>query len=99
MGESLIGKQQYSEALIYLRKAREIYHAQINWEKDPDLATALINMGVCLMELQESGDALNRFKESLKIFKKFPSSEHISRKIESIRSKIYKCSLKPPGRT
>ena len=93
MGECSIGKQQYAEALIYLQRAHKIYRTQINWENDPYLATTLNNMGICLIELQEYGDALSRFKESLKIFEKFSSNEHIPSKIESIRCKIDKCSL------
>ena len=46
------------------------------------------------MELQEYGDALNRFKQSLKIYEKFPLNEHIESKIESLRCKIDKCLLK-----
>ena len=94
MGECRIGTQQYAEALIYVQKAREIYQTQINWEKDTYIATALINMGICLMELQEHEDALNRFKESLKIYEKVSLNEHIASKIESVRCKIDKCSLR-----
>ena len=93
MGECLIGKQQYVEALIYLKKAHKIYQTQINWEKDPDFATTLNNMGICLIELQEYAHALNPFKALLEIYEKLPSNEHIASKIESIRSKIDECSL------
>ena len=94
MGECQMGKQQYAEALIYLRKSREIYRTQINWQKNPVLAAALNNMGTCLMELLEYTDALNLFKESLKIYETFPLNEHIAGKLESIRCKLNKCSLK-----
>ena len=52
MGECQIGKQQYAEALIYLQKAQNIYQTQINWEKDPNFATTLNNMSICMIELQ-----------------------------------------------
>ena len=94
MGEYLTGKQQYSEALIYLQKAGEIYETQINWEKDPYLATTLNNMGICLIELQEYADALNRLQRSLEIYEKLPLNEQIANIVESIRSKMNKCSLK-----
>ena len=94
MGESLMEKQQYSEALIYLQKAGEIYETQINWEKDPYLATTLNITGICLIELHEYADALNRVKRSLEIYEKLPLNEHIANIVESIRSKMVKCSLK-----
>ena len=89
-----MGKQQYSDALIYLQKAGEIYETQINWKKDPGLATTLNNIGICLIELQEYADALNRLKISLEIYEKLPLNEHIANIVESIRSKMNKCSLK-----
>ena len=93
MGEYLMGKQQYSEALIYLQKAGEIYETQINWEKDPDLATTLNITGICLIELQEYADALNRLKRSLEIYEKLPLNEHIANIVGSIRSKMNKRPL------
>ena len=94
MGEYLMEKQQYSEALIYLQKAGENYETEINWEKDPDLATTLNITGICLIELHEYADALNRLKRSLEIYEKLPLNEHIANIVESIRSKMDKCSLK-----
>ena len=47
MGECLIRKQQFVEALSYLKKTREIYQTQINWEQDSYLATTLNIMGIC----------------------------------------------------
>ena len=94
MGEYLMEKQQYSEALIYLQKAGEIYETQINWEKVPGLATTLNIMSICLIELHEYADALNRLKRSLEVYEKLPLNEHIANIVESIRSKMDKCSLK-----
>ena len=91
MGECQVGKQQYEEALIYLQKAHKIYQTRINWEKNPDFATTLCNMGISLIELQKYADVFKRFKESLKIYKKFSSNEHIASQIESIRCKIDQC--------
>ena len=88
MGECLMGKQQHTEALIHLQKASKIYQTQINWEKDPYLATALNNLRICLMELQEKADAISRFKELLQIYEKLTPSAHIESKIESVRCKI-----------
>ena len=94
MGEYLMEKQQYSKALIYLQKAIETYETLINWEKVPGLATTLNFMGICLIELHEYADALNRLKRSLEIYEKLPLNEHIANIVESIRSKMDKCSLK-----
>ena len=94
MGEYLMGKQQYSEALIYLQKADETYETQMNWEKVPGLATTLNIMAICLIELQEYADALNRVKRALEIYEKLPLNEHIANIVESIRSKMDKCSFK-----
>ena len=94
MGECLVGKKQYLEALVYLQKAYKIYQTQIFCEKDPYLARALNNMGIFLIKLQEYADALNSLKESLEIYKKLSLNEHIASKIESIRIKIDECLLK-----
>ena len=94
MGEYLMEKQQYSKALIYLQKAIETYETLINWEKVPGLATTLNFMGICLIELHEYADALNRLKRALEIYEKLPLNEHIANIVESIRSKMDKCSLK-----
>ena len=93
-GKYLMGKQQYSEALIYLQKASEIYETQINWEKVHGLATTINITSICLIELHEYADALNRLKRSLEIYEKLPLNEHIANIVESIRSKMDKCSLK-----
>ena len=84
MSECLVGKDHYAEALINPEKAREIYQPWVNWGKDSYLATTLNNIGICLMELYEYPDAMNRFKESLKICEKFPLNELKASKIESI---------------
>ena len=94
MGEYLMEKQQYSEALIYLQKAGEFYETQINWEKASGLASTLNILGICLIEMHEYADALNRLKRSLEIYEKLPLNEHIANILESIRSKMDKCSLK-----
>ena len=95
MGECLlIAKQQYAEALICLQKAHKIYLTQICWKKDPDLATTLHNIGICLMELQEFYDALNNLKESLEIYENLALDKSIASKITSIRCKIDECLLK-----
>ena len=94
MGECLIGKQQYVEALICVHKTHKIYETQINWEKDSYLARTLNNLSICLMEFQKYADALNCMKQLLKNYKKVPLNENMANKIESISCKIDKCSLK-----
>ena len=94
MGEYLITKQQFEEALTYLQKAHEIYQAQINACKDTRLATTNYNIGICYVELEMFSKALFHFKTSSEIYMRSPRNEYLATKIESIRLKIDECIVK-----
>ena len=92
IGECLIEKQHFLEAQKYLERAQNIYQTITkDATKDPRLARTLHNIGIVLFELKKFRNARKYLDQSLKIYERLPSSNHLTAKIEIIRSKIQLC--------